>query len=87
MSTKLLSKVDTGLEYAVGAVPATLPLVHAHDRVMARLRADGQHDTGASVVEWVLITAVLLAIVLAVGATLRQKLQDKTNNIDFTTPQ
>ena len=87
MSRKLLSKVDTGLEYAVVAVPATLPLVHAHDRVMARLRADGEHEAGASVVEWVLITAVLLAIVLAIGATLRQKLQTKTDQIDFTTPQ
>lgn len=87
MSARLLDKVDTSLEYAVVAVPATLPLVHAHDRVMARLRADGKHDAGASVVEWVLITAVSLAIVLAVGALIRQKLVDKTNDIDFTTPQ
>lgn len=87
MNKKLLSKVDTGLEHAVVAVPATLPLVHAHDRVLARLRSEGRREDGASVVEWVLITAISLAIVLAVGALIQSKLMDKVNEIDFTTPQ
>lgn len=87
MNKNLLTKVDTGLEYAVVAVPATLPLVHAHDRLLARLRSQGRRDEGASVVEWVLITALSLAIVLAVGAAIRSKLTEKVGEIDFTTPQ
>lgn len=59
--------LDAGLGTAVVAVPATLPLAYGFDRVMTRLRADGEPDTGAGLVEWVLIIAVVVVLVGIVG--------------------
>lgn len=62
------------------------------DRALARsreARSTGTvSDQGASVVEWVIISALLVAIAVAVGAVLLQKLTDKANsiNLDSGTP-
>jgi hypothetical protein len=53
------------------------------DRARA-LSASG--DAGASVIEWVIITALLLAIALAVGVTLRATITKKASDIKLDTP-
>lgn len=55
------------------------------DRARSRVIV-GPRDLGASVLEWVIISALVLGITLAVGATLRTKLTDKANTIQLTTP-
>lgn len=52
------------------------------DRALAR-STDSPRDLGASVVEWVIISALLVAIAVAVGAVLLQKLTAKANSIDL----
>jgi adenylosuccinate lyase len=52
------------------------------DRALART-GDAPRDLGASVVEWVIISALLVAIAVAVGAVLLQKLTAKANSIDL----
>lgn len=42
-------------------------------------------DRGASVVEWVIISALVVGIAVAVGAILLAKLRDKANSIDLNT--
>ncbi len=43
-------------------------------------------DRGASVVEWVLISAILVAAAIAVGTLLLNKMRDKANSINLDTP-
>lgn len=43
-------------------------------------------DTGASVVEWVLVVAIVVGITVAVGAIIRTRVVDKSNDLDLTTP-
>jgi hypothetical protein len=55
------------------------------DRI-ARARAGGQEnprDVGASVIEWVIISALLVGIAVTVGAFLLQKIQDKATSINL----
>jgi len=52
------------------------------DRALARTRGETR-DLGASVVEWVIISALLVAIAVAVSAVLMQKLTTKANSIDL----
>ena len=40
-------------------------------------------ETGASAVEWVVITALLVGIAVAVGAILLNTITDKANSIDL----
>jgi len=42
-------------------------------------------DRGASVVEWVIISALVVGIAVAVGAILLTKLRDKANSINLDT--
>lgn len=49
-------------------------LLHTH---LTRARS----DRGVSVVEWVVITAVLVGLALAVAAILRTLVMDKANSI------
>jgi hypothetical protein len=52
------------------------------DRARAHAAAG---DRGASVVEWVIISALAVGIAVAVGAILLSKLRDKANSIDLDT--
>ncbi|MBT0772254.1 hypothetical protein KIH74_25135 [Kineosporia sp. J2-2] len=54
------------------------------DRARAR-QIHGPGDVGASVVEWVVISALLVGIAAAVGAVLLQKLRDKADSINLDT--
>ncbi|MGA9748010.1 MAG: hypothetical protein WBQ50_11200 [Nocardioides sp.] len=47
---------------------------------MAHARRD---EAGASAVEWVVITAILVAIAVAVGVILTQTITDKADSIDL----
>jgi hypothetical protein len=52
----------------------------------ARTRAAAStREVGASVVEWVVISAVVVLIAIAVGGILMTKITDKANNIDLDT--
>ena len=42
-------------------------------------------DTGASVIEWVIITAILLAVALSVGTIIVNKVNDKADGLDLDT--
>jgi len=48
-------------------------------------RARRAGDRGASAVEWVVITAILVAIAVAVGTVLQQKIKGKADSIDLGT--
>ncbi|GAB3678663.1 hypothetical protein [Angustibacter aerolatus] len=50
----------------------------------ARLRT--ADDTGASAIEWVLITVIVVGIVAAIGLTIKNKITTKANTLDLTTP-
>ncbi|HST82139.1 MAG TPA: hypothetical protein VLL08_10435 [Kineosporiaceae bacterium] len=52
------------------------------DRALSRTGSEPR-DLGASVVEWVIISALLVAIAVAVSTVLMQKLTDKANSIDL----
>jgi hypothetical protein len=54
------------------------------DRALGRGRHE-RRDLGASVVEWVIISALVVGIAVAVGAILLAKLQDKANSINLNT--
>ncbi|MFI7586915.1 hypothetical protein ACIB24_07555 [Spongisporangium articulatum] len=51
-----------------------------HARELAR-----RGDRGASVVEWVIISALAVGIAVVVGGILLNRLRDKANSIDFDT--
>ena len=59
---------------------AELLLRHRMDRARAT------SDRGASVVEWVIISALVVGIAIAVGTILLTRLRDKANSINFDTP-
>jgi hypothetical protein len=69
------------------ATPAGYAELLIRDRIgRVRSRAlDGPRDLGASVVEWVIISALVVGIAVAVGAILLNKLKDKANSIDLNT--
>ena len=48
-----------------------------------RLERAGRSEAGASAVEWVVITAILVAITLAVGLILTNKIRGKAEGIDL----
>lgn len=84
-TTGLRRGVDAGLEQMSVTVPVTAALLHTGDRLVARTRR-GDRELGASTVEWVVITALLVTIVLAVGLTLYNKITAKATDLDLTTP-
>jgi len=51
--------------------------------VEGRIRHARRSERGASAVEWVLISALLIGIAIAVGAIILAKLTGKANNIDL----
>lgn len=61
--------------------PST-PLGWLHLQLQVRLdRARQEHDLGASAVEWVIITAVLVALAAALGAFIFGFVMDQTDDI------
>ena len=53
----------------------------------ARLRAKcAGVDRGEMAMGWVLVAAITITIVLAVGGILLSKMQTKANSLDLTTP-
>lgn len=68
-------------------LPVATPAGYAE--LLLRRRVDharANPDRGASVVEWVIISALVVGIAVAVGAILLNRLRDKANSIDFDTP-
>jgi len=51
--------------------------------VRGRLAHTRRAETGASAVEWVVITALLVGIAVAVGAILLNTITDKADSIDL----
>ncbi|MGL5857626.1 MAG: hypothetical protein ACRC35_04335 [Angustibacter sp.] len=51
-----------------------------------RARLATSRDAGASAVEWVLISAILITIAGAVGFIIFKATETKANSLDFTTP-
>ncbi|POM27254.1 hypothetical protein BTM25_16650 [Actinomadura rubteroloni] len=49
-----------------------------------RLRTEDR-GRGASAIEWAIITAILAAIALAIGATIMKKISDKADSINTGT--
>lgn len=56
--------------------------VALHARVHRARELAGRGDRGASAVEWVIITAVLVTIVIAVGTLLYNKINTAAGQID-----
>lgn len=83
--TAVRRNLDAALASVTVALPVVAGVAHAGDRVAARVRR--QHgQLGATAVEWVVISAIIVTIVLAVGATLYTRLNDKATELDLTTP-
>ena len=83
--TAVRRQVDTGLARATVVVPMLAVLAHAGDRITARVRR-GDSELGASVVEWVVITALVVTMALAVGVVIATRVTGKANELDLTTP-
>lgn len=49
---------------------------------MARLRDEEERSRGASAIEWAIITAILAAIAIAIGAIIRNTIVDRASNIE-----
>jgi Flp pilus assembly pilin Flp len=70
----------------------TTPGLMNYSEAQVRLRMDKASDLarngerGASAIEWVIISALLIAIVLAIGATIKGKLQTKATELNLDTP-
>jgi Flp pilus assembly pilin Flp len=56
------------------------------DLLRARIGEAEDREAGVSTVEWVLISAILVTLVLAVGGILLTKWQNKATSIPTTTP-
>lgn len=86
-STKTGVRAQLGphLETMTVTVPIAAALMYGSDRLVARVRRNG-NEVGASTLEWVVISAIIVTIVLAVGATLYTRLTDKATDLDLTTP-
>jgi Flp pilus assembly pilin Flp len=46
-----------------------------------RLRTEADRSRGASAIEWAIITGILAAIAIAVGAVIKGKVSEAANNI------
>ena len=89
MSAQYLFPTHLGRRELTRLNPAT-PLGHVEllvrgriDRARARV-IRGPRDLGASAVEWVVISALVVGIAVAVGTTLKTKLTTEVNNLDVT---
>jgi Flp pilus assembly pilin Flp len=51
--------------------------------VEGRIQRARRSEGGASAVEWVLISALLIGVAIAVGAIILKKLTDKANTINL----
>jgi hypothetical protein len=72
------------LSPATPAGYAELLIRHRIERALDR-SGGAARDRGASVVEWVIISALLVGIAVAVGAILLNTLTEKANSIDLDT--
>jgi Flp pilus assembly pilin Flp len=50
-------------------------------RRLHRLRAEADRSRGASAIEWAIITGILAAIAIAVGAIIKSKVSSAANSI------
>jgi hypothetical protein len=73
---------DTPAGYAELLIRARLDAARARG---VAARSGTPSDRGASVVEWVIISALVVGIAVAVGAILLTKLRDKATSIDLNT--
>ncbi|MCI0686312.1 MAG: hypothetical protein L0Y54_03605 [Sporichthyaceae bacterium] len=64
--------------------PRAAALLAYRDVVVSRIRRGA--DRGDMPMGWVLVVALTIGIVLAVGGILMTKLQTKANGLDLTTP-
>lgn len=65
------------------ATPAGYLELHARARLA---RAVTRSDRGASAIEWVIISAILVAISVAIGGILLAKIRTKAEDINLDTP-
>ena len=83
--TGVRGQLGPQLETMTVTLPIAAVLMYGGDRLLARVRRNG-NEVGASTLEWVVISAIIVTIVLAVGATLYTRLTDKATDLDLTTP-
>lgn len=76
-----MSRLHTAL---VQAPQLAILRVH-HKAAWLRARRTGS-DRGDFAMGWVLVAAITITIVLAVGGILLQVMEDKANSLDLTTP-
>jgi Flp pilus assembly pilin Flp len=55
-------------------------------RIVRALGLNQAGERGASAIEWVIISAILIAIVTVVGGILLKKLTQKATTLDLSTP-
>jgi hypothetical protein len=67
------------------ATPAGFAELLIRDRIgrVRRRVAETPRDRGASLVEWVIITAILATLALAIGVIIIQKVTAKANSINL----
>lgn len=61
--------------------PTTQAIVLLKVLMQGRIQRARRSEDGASAVEWVLISALLIGIAIAVGAIILKKLTDKANQL------
>ena len=92
MRTSTTARPDHPLMLAVAALllPALLLLPTVPtlmDGISRRAhRLARSKDTGASVVEWLLLTTIIAAAAITIGAIVIGKFTTKANELDLTTP-
>lgn len=83
-TTTRTTRTQPGLALAVSAtllLPALLGALSVRTRRMTQMK-----DDGASIVEWLLITALVVGAAVAIGAIVVGKFTTKANELDLTTP-
>jgi hypothetical protein len=65
------------------STPLGFLMLLVHDR---RARLAATTDRGASAVEWVVISALLIGIALALGLIIKSKVVGKANNLNLDGP-
>lgn len=62
-----------------------MPIQFLFIMLHARLAKMRDEERGASAVEWVVITAILVAIATAIGYTISQLIENKADSINLDT--
>lgn len=83
-------RLDRRLLHTAGMLPLLLPTLLAvlavRDTTARWLRGSIRSQRAFTTAEWVMILGVVTAIVIAVGAVIKNKIVDKSNDLDLSTP-